>query len=478
MRVTEQTPLGPTDGNRVAHPQKIAAGMGGIHETLATHASSQIAYPIFNIGLGVSPAAVGLALAIPRLWDAFIDPWVGAVSDRTRSRFGRRRPHMAVASVASGLLFAAIWWFPRGMSPDYYFWHFLTTSLLFFTASAFFTVPWQALLVEMTPDYHERTRVQAARSIIATFGALLMPWLYWATQLPVFADAVEGVRYVGIGVGLVLIIAGLLPAIFVRERTDTVEAALHSRRKIPLWQGLRTALSNRPFLIIAALMVLFGPGILMTEGLGLYVNIYHVNGGDAAAAAQIAGVQGTLLYGAKFLWVPIMTAVATRWGKKRTLFLCFSLALVASLCKWFCYTPAYPWLQVVVSLIQSPGMAPAWVLMGSMIADTVDWDEAQTGLQRAGLLLAIAQWMRKTGSTVAFFLSGQILLWSGYEAARGSAQSEATLLWLRILFPVVPTVCIGAAMLLLCLYPISEDTARAVRRQIEARRRAMLSSGV
>ncbi|MES2695819.1 MAG: MFS transporter [Verrucomicrobiota bacterium] len=204
-------------GDHVAPRQKVAAGTGGIYETLSNHAASQIAYPIFNIGLGVSPGLVGFALAIPRLWDAFIDPWVGAVSDRTRSRFGRRRPHMFVAALSSGLLFAAIWAFPRGMSPGYYFWHFLATSLLFFTATAFFTVPWQALLAEMTPDYHERTRVQAARSILATFGALLLPWLFWATQRPFFVDAIEGVRYVGVGIGIALALAGLIPALFVRE---------------------------------------------------------------------------------------------------------------------------------------------------------------------------------------------------------------------------------------------------------------------
>ncbi|MES2695818.1 MAG: MFS transporter, partial [Verrucomicrobiota bacterium] len=240
--------------------------------------------------------------------------------------------------------------------------------------------------------------------------------------------------------------------------------------ELSLWRGIRTAFDNRPFLIVSVLTVLFGPGIVMTEGLGLYVNIYHVNGGDALAASQIAGVQGTLLYGAKFVWVPLVTALATRWGKKPTLFLCFALTLVASLCKWFFYTPDHPWLQIVVALIQTPGMAGAWVLLGSMIADTVDWDEAQTGLQRAGLLLAIAQWMRKTGTTAAFFIGGQILLWSGYDAARGVAQSEQTLFWLRVLFPLVPTVCIVAAIVLLCAYPITENKALAIRRQLEARR--------
>jgi len=116
---------------------------------------------------------------------------------------------------------------------------------------------------------------------------------------------------------------------------------------------------QRPFLIVSALTVLFGPGIIMTESLGLYVNIYYVNGGDMVRAAQIAGVQGTLLYGGKFLWVPVMTAVATRWGKRPTLFLCLALVLVASVGKWFCYTQGHPWWQLAVSILQSPGMAPA-----------------------------------------------------------------------------------------------------------------------
>jgi GPH family glycoside/pentoside/hexuronide:cation symporter len=423
---------------------------------------------VFNLTLGLPSTWVGLGQAVPRLAESIFNPWIGHATDRLQTRWGRRRPVMLLGAVCSACFFALIWWFPRGMSPGFYLGYLLVSATLFHLSASCFTIPWDALLLELSDNHHERTSLQVYRSIIATLGALVMPWMLAATQWSFFSDTISGVRIVGLVVGAMLLVAGLIPAVFIREKAVVVPTV--APRLLSLRDSLREVMGQRPFLILIGMMLLYGPGIVLAEDFSIYVNVYHVFAGDLRAASILEGYQGTLLYTGKFVWVPVMGIIVRRMGKRRTLMLCFGLSAISDVMRWFCYTPAHPYLQLAVPLVQSMGMAPAWVLMFSMMADVLDEDERITGRRRAGVFVAFSQWIRKTGLAIAFGLSGLVLAATGFSVIRGT-HDPATVTRIRLFFTIVPAVCTLLAIWLAKIYPLTEQRAFVNQAAIDRARR-------
>src|SRR5882762_9107147 len=145
--------------------QKLAYGSGNFASLTTGYGISSLANYVFNIALGVNPALVGLALALPRFLDLFTDPLAGYLSDNYRRHFGRRA-FIAVGTVASALFFALVWWFPQGLSEHGYFLWLLIFSCAAYTGWSFLSIPWQALGFELTANYHERTRLMAVSTLL------------------------------------------------------------------------------------------------------------------------------------------------------------------------------------------------------------------------------------------------------------------------------------------------------------------------
>ena len=216
--------------DRVPLSKKLIYGLGAFVNNLLAAAIGGMSI-VLNLGLGMNPALVGLLGALPRLIDAFTDPLMGYVSDHTRSRWGRRRPYIFAGAIAAGVIFALLWQLPEGKSESYYFWFFLIGSLFFYLAYTVFATPWVALGYELTPDYHERTRVMAVQNFMGQLAYLISPWFLWVMQYDVlFDDLVSGARALAIAIGIAVVAIGILPAIFLTERF-TAEAVDEVKRK-------------------------------------------------------------------------------------------------------------------------------------------------------------------------------------------------------------------------------------------------------
>ena len=203
--------------DRIPVTQKILYGMGAFVNNILAAAIGGMAI-VLNLGLGMNPALVGLLGALPRLIDAFTDPLMGYISDHTRSRWGRRRPYIFGGAIAAGVIFALLWQLPEGKSDSYYFWFFLLGSLVFYAAYTVFATPWVALGFELTPDYHERTRLMAVSNFMGQLAYLVSPWFLWVMQYDVlFDNMVVGASWLAIVIAGAVIGIGVLPAIFLKE---------------------------------------------------------------------------------------------------------------------------------------------------------------------------------------------------------------------------------------------------------------------
>ena len=184
------------DKDRVPVGRKLAVGAGGFPVQNGGLIVQYMAQPIFQIFLGLNPALFGLAMTIPRIWDAFTDPLMGRISDRTVSRYGRRRPYVFLGSIAVALSFLTIWMVPQHMSEMGTFLWLTVTSVLFFTAFTVYSVPFNALVYEQTPDYHERTRLMFYFALFYNIGNLCVNWYVPATNWSGFENSLVGARWI------------------------------------------------------------------------------------------------------------------------------------------------------------------------------------------------------------------------------------------------------------------------------------------
>ena len=452
-------------GGHVPFWEKVAFGIGGMCNDFMGNVIMVLAMPIFNIGLGLDARLVGIALSIPKFWDAITDPIMGNISDNTRSRFGRRKPYMLAGSFFGGLLFALMWTASPAWSQTMLFVWLTGMAILFYTAYTVFIVPCNGLASELTMDVDERTRVMAYRSFFAGIAGLMTPWAYKLCFVKSFGETeADAVKWVGVIFGLLIIVTGVIPAIFCKENP-----AGERQDKIRIFAAIKETMKNRPFLLIVGMVFFILTGIMLVQPMALYIGIYYLFDGDKAAAAQLAGVAGTMYALAGIAATPLVAWLGTRFGKRRTLLISQVVLVVSSLLSWVFYTPANPYLSLICMAMMAPGMACVWILLGSMLADACDYDELKTGLRREGMYGAMYSWFLKTAIAAVVAVSGFLVNWSGVDPEL-AVQSPQAVINMRLLFALTPPAFYLIAFACTWFYPLSEKRMADVRRELDARK--------
>jgi GPH family glycoside/pentoside/hexuronide:cation symporter len=450
---------------------KLFYGLGSVSDVIMANIVFQLAMPIYNIELKVSATLIGLAISLPRLWEAITDPLIGNLSDNTRTRWGRRRPFLVVGSILGGILCALMWMPPTLLGGNGLFVYFLVTSILFFTAYAVFSMPYNALGFEMARDYDSRTSLMSYKTFVMSIGStLFLPWLYKMCFIPAFGGTViQGARFVGCIAGVLIILFGILPAVLCKEPAST-----QKQEKIGLLVAMKYTFMNKSFLIVSGIVFCIVIGVFLAFPLMLYINLSIVFAGQGMqqakeAAAQLGGVYNTVYGILGIVAVPVINLLGKKYGKKRTLI--GGLLMVASA---FALSPVlfsqkYPYLQVIVGILASPGLSCVWVLTSSMLADVCDLDELKTGLRREGMFGAAFSWLVKLGLAAVMALSGYIIARSGFDPEL-TQQAPATVHFLRFFFAGVPLVFLGIAIVLTFMFPVTRERLTEVQAELEARR--------
>jgi GPH family glycoside/pentoside/hexuronide:cation symporter len=460
--------------DRVSLREKIGLGFGRM-VTDGTHGTLHVLInPIFNMTLGVNPALISTIIFIQRIWDAMLDPLFGQFSDNFRSKWGRRRPLMLMGALPIAALFAAIWWFPMGVSTNYLFWHLLLVSLGFYAAYALYTMPLNGLIVEATDDYHERTKLAGIALAFGFAAQIGSQWLFPLTQASFFSNSIEGVRCVAIGAGILFLIAALIPVFFCRERL--YKKVTSKQAHVPFWASLKAASSNGSFMSLLCARAVFSFGYNVVGVMGGYMHTYYVFGGDIKRAAPITAAIGSCFHIAAI----IMSLLVYPWierhlGKRRTMQLACYVLLVDCAAKYWLYQPGHGWLPTAVIIMNGVANSGVSLMCIAMLGDIADQDEYQTGLRREGLFVALLAWFEKAGNSLGSFLTGFILVWIGFSAKLGG-QTEHTLWlmkWSYIIFPAA-----GALMALYFVgrYRLTQDQVYSIKDEL-ARRRAARAEG-
>jgi glycoside/pentoside/hexuronide:cation symporter, GPH family len=211
----------PAAGDAPLH-EKALWGLGGFGENMANSALTSLVNAIYQVGYGLNPVVIGWVLASSRIFDALTDPWMGNLTDNTRSRWGRRRPYVVVGAIALAVSFAFLWLPPAGLGPRGIAIYLGLAAFLFYLAFTVFIIPYSALGLEMVTDYQARTRLFVFRLIPAFLGSLLVPTLYAAARSDLFGNnEMVGMRYVGILIAAVILLTALPSGIFAASAMPT-----------------------------------------------------------------------------------------------------------------------------------------------------------------------------------------------------------------------------------------------------------------
>lgn len=462
--------------SRLRPLEKAAYAFGGTIDIFGHWLYFGLMQPVFVGFLHLSPSLFGLAQGAARLTDAFTDSYFGWRSDNARTRWGRRRPFVLVGGVLAGAALPCMFAASRSWNATTLFWFVLLTACGYAPILSCYNMPYQSLGAELTPDTDERTAVMSWRGIVQTLAGVANAWAWWFAARSWFSDGdggpnlARGAMWAGAIAGVLMILAAIATVIFVRERYYPLA---RRQERIGFSAMTRQAFACQPFRILLLALVLFAVPTSMVGALSWYVLYYHVLAGSPATAALYGGLGGTCYSILGAASIPFAVWLSRRIGKRSALQYALYGGSVALASSFLLYTPGAPILSAVChGLFGIVSSGFFWVLLPSMLADVIDFDEIESGTRREGAYASILSYVLKFGSTFVFLVTGPLIELVGFDAHK-VVQSPSTLLGLRILFAGVPAVAALAAALALRRYPLSHDVMSTIRVRLEARRGAV-----
>lgn len=423
-------------------------------------ANTWLLYYLVNIAQ-LPAVLAGLAFLAGRLFDALVDPAIGAWTDRvapTRGRLGVTRAF----AVPAGAMFALIWLVPSAAEA----WRFPLACLSFMLLSALYslaTIPYLALGPELTRDYDERTSLNSVRlgfSMLATLVGVAAPPLVvlgvtGATDLA--ASDARGWLVVGVLAAVAVTAAFLITAFGVREPARRAASGRHAL----MWRGVREVLSTFGFAPLLGLFLATSLGFTITNSL-LPFFIESVLRLPGSAQSPILGG----LFLTATLTFPLWVAVSARAGKRVGVMLGIALIIV-SLALYVYVVPrgeTSAWL-VIALLINGAGISSVALFPWAMLPDVIEFDEARHGVRREGLFYALLLMLLKASGAFAVFSNALVTSLLGYRAGQAQ-QSPETVAGLALMMGPVAASLFALGLAFAWRFPITRENHAAVRARL------------
>jgi GPH family glycoside/pentoside/hexuronide:cation symporter len=415
----------------------------------------------FTDVVALAAGLAGTAIMIGKIWDAVTDPAVGYLSDRTRSRWGRRRPYMAVGAV---LLLAGmvLLFMPYGVTSQIGI--FLVATLIYSfvnTAYTLVNIPYGALTPELTDDYYERTVLNGFRMSFAVVGTFVGV----AVVLPL-VGLFGGGRWAWAGMGLVTgLIMAVTTMIVVLSVREHPKPRLHAREKI--LTSYMQVLTMKTFLtaLIPWTLHMTGINVLQTSLLYYFRFIYGDEG-----AFQVAL---PILLAAAVLAIPVWVRISKRIGKKLAYNIGMGIFAGGVILFFFLGHRLGVQFSYVVMFVSGLGFATHYVMPYAIVPDVVEYDYAETGIRREGVFYGMWTFTSKIGQAIGIALSGWMLAIFGYQESVGgiaaATQSEAALFGIRLLTGPIPAIFFILGVIVLSYFPITNEMYQDIMRRIEER---------
>ena len=428
--------------------------------------------------VGLEPRLASFGALIGIVWDAINDPIIGILSDRLRTRLGRRRPFLLWFAIPFGISFITLWSAPNWESQTALLLYVTLSFMLADTLQTLVSIPFLSLTPELTPDYDERTTLTSFRSFFQLTGALAIVIIAPAMVDLVLASGgaqQQGFMLVGAIFGGIGALPLLLIGLFVRETYTPKQTESISFR-----ETLQAAWQNIPFRYAVGIHLLNWSAVDMIAVTFPYFLLYWVARGDLLASVHIFGFN--LAYESAFfgilmsvciLFIPFWLWLA-RWRNKREAYMLgMSFWIVVEL-MIFTIQPSGIAYLLALAALAGIGVSAAYTLPDAMFADVIEWNELRTGRRQEGIFYGIRTLIRKLTGALVIFMTLQLLGWSGYlsppDGALHFTQTDTALRMIRLLVSPFGAAMLCGTIILAWLFPLSREKYEKIQELLEQRR--------
>ncbi len=452
--------------------------------SLTMNGISAFSMLFYTQALGLDYKLAGLALSVSVFWDAITDPIMGFLSDQTRSRFGRRHMYILVGGLALAASFYFLWTIPGGIAKSgYLFWYLLIMNILIRTAVTVFYIPFLALGFEICRDYHERSILQGARSTANMIANMLGPALAWYLFFKDVGDVpstnvVSNYQHMGTAFSIATVVLVLIVTLSTRKYiVDSRQGvAMESTNIAAFFHDVKEILRDKYSQRIYAFYALINQGCVLVASLQMYLYVYFMNFSSGEKAIAHGGTMMGFAIGS--VLCPIL---ARRLDKKRTALFGAGLSIVGNFLLVLFFTtgvlsptstlsPAGVTLPIaIITFVICHGLY--WMGNGilmpmtfSMVADTAEINNIETGVLKDGSYGAMFSFLGKLSLSVGLFISGNVLGWIGFVSGAATQSPQAiknltiATFWSGILFA-------GLAIIAFRKYPVDKAFMEAIRQQ-------------
>ncbi|MDF8334478.1 MFS transporter [Novosphingobium cyanobacteriorum] len=397
-------------------------------------------------------ATLGLVFLIGQAVNSLLDPVIGALSDRTRSVHGRRRPWIAAGGIAFIVGAAMLFFPPPGVSVAWV----TVGALLYYVGVSATTTPLLAWSGEISGDYHERTRIASVFTLLSSSALVL------ALLLPAVADQVrpnDGPLRLTLFGGLVIITA--VPGLLLTLTSQPDRPAPPSAASLALGASLRAVFGNRLLLRVLASDTAVTAGQGVRGVLLLFVVTIYFGRPEWAAGFFLFQFSFGILAG------PIWQRIGTRLGKGRTAVLAELVQAAINFGLVF-LTPDRFGLLLFLAFLQGLSQGSGNLILRSMVADVADAHRAATGEDRVGLYYSVFSVSQKLGGAIAVGIALPLVAALGFDPG-ASTNTSAALQALVLVFALGPAVAHTLAAIFVAGFPLDDRRHAEIRRQIDAR---------
>jgi len=405
--------------------------------------------------VGLAAGLAGTALMIGKVWDAITDPTIGYLSDRTRSRWGRRRPYMFIGSFLLFGMMIVMFTAPElGSQGQYFAWAAIMYCLLC-TAYTLVNIPYGALTPELTTDYNERTVVNAFRMSSAVIGTLVGAGLV----LPIVglaASVKAGWTLTGVVMGAIMMVTALVTVFSVRE---PVHGELPPRQNI--FKSYAQVLGMKAFLTCLIPWTMHITGVTIIQGALLYFYIYLFGSESGFQLALVALLVSSMVF------IPVWTVISGKIGKKKSYNIGMAIVALAVMILFLIGNRVAMEFTYLIMVFAGFGFATQYVMPYAIVPDVVEYDYAENGVRREGVFYGLWTLTSKIGQAFAIALSGWTLSAFGY--IPDVAQSDLSLLGIRLLCGPIPVVFFVIGIIVLAFYPITREKYEEILQKIALR---------
>lgn len=442
--------------------EKIGYGLGDTASNIVFQTVMLLLAYFYTDIFGISAAAMGTLFLSVRVLDAVTDPIMGAIADRTETRWGKFRPYLLWLSVPFAVICVVAFTTPNFSPVGKLMYAYFTYGLLMLVYTAV-NIPYCALGGVITPDTRERVSLNSYRFFLATAGGILVT----AGTFPLIGllgggDVRKGYQLAMVVFGGLAIMLFLASFALTRERV--VQAA---PQRSSFWKDLKVLVSNEQWQIVAGINFMILVPIVIRSSAAVYYIKWYAGREDLKTAFLTTGM-AAMMGGALFA-VPL----TRRFSKVKSYILIQVFIFVFSVLIFF-VRPHQIMLMFVLFAVVQFFVQMSSPILWTMMADTADYGEYKAGRRITGLVFSSALFTQKLGIAIGGALFGWVLGWFGYQEVTKTQviQTSHAILGIVLLFSVIPAVWHLLLTGLVTRYKLTDDRCDEIQDELDRRKKA------